>query len=359
MPGRDQIMNAAAIRASLQQRPDALSLRPRDCAAWLGVSEAALVAATCGPAGDGTATRLAAEPAEIVRRLPSLGQVMALTRNQAAVHEKVGTYGQLEGEGAVVGIYGDAIDLRLFLRHWRFAFALDAPGRDGALPRRSLQFFDGRGDAVHKVHLRLESNCAAFAIMVAELANDGWQDDLALEPPAAQPVPRRPPQDVAGLRQAWRELGNVHDFHRLLRRFELDRLTALGAVGSDFAYPVSARAHRQLMTEVADASLGIMVFVGNPGCVQIHSGPIRQLKAAGGWWNVLDPGFNLHLHEAEIGSAWVVTKPTEHGPITSFELFDRAGELTLTLFGERARGQAENPAWRARLAALAPLAEPS
>ena len=48
--------------------------------------------------------------------------------------------------GQVVG----EIDLRLFLRHWAFGYALDEDTRSG--PRRSLQFFDASGTAVHKVY---------------------------------------------------------------------------------------------------------------------------------------------------------------------------------------------------------------
>ena len=48
--------------------------------------------------------------------------------------------------GQVVG----EIDLRLFLRHWAFGYVLDEDTRSG--PRRSLQFFDRAGAAVHKVY---------------------------------------------------------------------------------------------------------------------------------------------------------------------------------------------------------------
>lgn len=89
-----------------------------------------------------------------------------------------------------------------------------------------------------------------------------------------------------------------------------------------------------------------MVFVNNPGCTQIHTGTIHELKGMGAWWNILNPGFNLHLKEDEMGSVWVVRKPTERGQVTSYEVFDKEGRLALTLFGRRNKGQPENPVWR-------------
>ncbi len=43
---------------------------------------------------------------------------MALTRNEAAVHEKVGTFGNVTVSGKMGLVLNDAIDLRLFLGHW-------------------------------------------------------------------------------------------------------------------------------------------------------------------------------------------------------------------------------------------------
>ena len=341
------------IRDAVDALPQNTTMRPRDMAGRIGVSEAELIAATTGPSGRQVAKRLPDDALAIVKQLPSLGQIMALTRNQAAVHEKVGTYGKIEGDSQVAGIYGDQIDLRLFLRNWRFSFALEEPNPEGDQPKRSLQFFDARGHAVHKVHLRPESDHQAFAQLVAEHAIDAWEDDLAVKAPPARPSSQV--VDVSGLRFAWRELQNVHDFHLLLRRFDIERLDALRHVGHEFAYETERTAHRELMEKSAADGLPIMVFVNNPGCTQIHTGPIHELKGMGAWWNILDPGFNLHVKEDEIGSAWVVKKPTERGQITSYEVFDREGRLSLTLFGRREKGQPENLAWRDLALSITPM----
>ncbi|MGI9504341.1 MAG: ChuX/HutX family heme-like substrate-binding protein, partial [Geminicoccaceae bacterium] len=242
MLNAEEVSNHQTIRDAIDALPQKTSIRPRDMAARIGVSEAGLIAATAGPSGWQVAKRLRDDALAIVKSLPSLGQVLALTRNQAAVHEKVGIYGDLEGDGQVAGVYGDQIDLRLFLKNWRFGFAFEEPNPDSDQPKRSLQFFDGRGHAVHKVHLRPESDHAAFDRLVAEHATEAWDDDLAVEPAPA----KRPERtvDVLGLRMAWQELQNVHDFHLLLRRFEIERLEALRRVGPEFAYEAEPTAHR-------------------------------------------------------------------------------------------------------------------
>lgn len=89
-----------------------------------------------------------------------------------------------------------------------------------------------------------------------------------------------------------------------------------------------------------------MVFVGNPGVIQIHGGPIRTVRPVGEWMNVLDDGFNLHLRTTGIAETWLVRKPTDDGIVTSVELFDAEGRQIAWIFGQRKPGQPELEAWR-------------
>ena len=63
-------------------------MRERDLAAQLGISEAELVAARCGEG----VVRLDARVGDLLNGLGAVGEVMALTRNESAVHEKIGVY---------------------------------------------------------------------------------------------------------------------------------------------------------------------------------------------------------------------------------------------------------------------------
>ncbi len=149
---------------------------------------------------------------------------------------------------------------------------------------------------------------------------------------------------------------DTHEFFGLLRRFQLQRTQALRLAGPALARPVEPGAARQLLEQAAAGGVPIMVFVGNPGMIQIHTGPVRRVAVMGPWLNVLDAGFNLHLREDRIASAWRVLKPTEDGPVHSLELFDAAGDTVAMFFGERKPGRPERADWQALVEALPPLA---
>lgn len=273
---------------------------------------------------------------------------MALTRNADAVHEKTGTYGALQG-GAHVGLFlGEEIDLRLFLGRWRHAWAVQAPAG-----RRSLQFFGRDGAAVHKVFATEATDLDAWLRLVAGHAASEADPPASVEPLASAKQPKPDAAvDVARFLAGWDGLRDTHHFHGLLLRHGLTRTQALRLAGPGRARPVAAGSLRAVLEAAAAAVLPVMVFVGNPGCIQIHTGPVQTLRAAGEWFNVLDPGFNLHLRETAIDTAWVVAKPTDDGQVTSLELFDARGETIATLFGKRKPGQREDPAWRALLERL-------
>ena len=134
---------------------------------------------------------------------------------------------------------------------------------------------------------------------------------------------------------------------------------ALRLADPAFVQPVEpgpGAAARELLKAAADSGTPIMVFVGNPGMIQIHTGPVHRVQVLGPWLNVLDPGFNLHLREDHIASAWVVRKPTSDGLVTSLELFDAEGRNFAMVFGERKPKQAELETWRALCAELELLA---
>lgn len=85
---------------------------------------------------------------------------MALTRNESAVHEKIGPFEKtIWGPHASLTL-GKEIDLRIFPKHWVHGFAVAK--LDGEHVRRSLQYFDASGEAVHKIHLRPASNLEAY-----------------------------------------------------------------------------------------------------------------------------------------------------------------------------------------------------
>lgn len=318
------------------------NLRIRDAAQKLGVSEAELLATNCGS----TVTRLQGDWTDVLKRVPALGRVMALTRNEQCVHERKGIYNDPSFQGHMGLVLGEDIDLRLFMSQWDSGFAVQEPIAEGI--RRSLHFFDASGEAVHKIYLQDSSDVAAYEKLVADFTSADQSPVQSVSEKPAKAADRPDGEiDVAGLRQGWATLKDTHDFFGLLRKFKVGRQQALRLGGESFAVKLGAGVARDVLNRAAASETPIMVFVGSAGCIQIHSGKVRKIVAMGPWINVLDPDFNLHLRESGVAEAWLVRKPTTDGDVTAVELFDAEGNQVAQMFGTRKPGQPENRQWRA------------
>lgn len=331
--------------------------RHRDIAARLQISEGELIAAHCGPFPDAAsplrARRLRNAWPALVEALEPLGELMALTRNDSCVHETIGVYAGASHQGPVGLVLGGAIDLRLFYSQWAQGFALAECRADGVW-QRSLQFFDPAGQAVHKIFLRPASKLAAYEDLVEQFLAADQQPGMALGDAWREPDEQPDAQiDRTALRQAWGSLRDTHEFFGMLRRFGVTRSQALRLADPAFVQPLPVSSAQELLSRAAQAGVPIMCFVGNPGAIQIHSGPVKRVAVMGPWLNVLDSGFNLHLREDRIAAAWLVRKPTSDGLVCSLELFDANQVLIAQFFGERKPGKAELCEWRELLESLA------
>ena len=322
-------MNLSARHDELMRQEP--RLRIRDAAQRLGTTEAALVALS-------GATTLRPDWPALFAALPALGGIMALTRNDHAVHERHGRFEEVSAGPGHILVTGPDIDLRLFPGRWAHAFALDGE-------RPSIQIFDVDGEAVHKIFMTGQTDRTNWAALIASFTSDA----AAAPPLEANPRPGPAAEgevDARALRQDWLALRDTHDFFGLLRRHKASRRHAFRLAGEDLAQPLSPSAARTTLECAAAREVPIMVFVGNRSAIQIHTGRVERLAATPGWFNVLDPRFNLHLREAGVAEAWRVVKPTADGAVTSIELLDAAGETIALLFGARKPGQAEREDWR-------------
>ncbi len=330
-------LEPAAIRAAQDDNP---KMRARDLATSLGITEAEYVAAWCG---EGT-TRLRVDFDLIFTALEGLGEVMALTRNDSAVHEKIGVYDKFHSGKHAAMMLGETIDMRMFAKHWLHAFAVET--RDGDNVRHSLQFFDAHGEAVHKIHSRPSTDLGAWRDLVNVFAHEDQSASLTLE---AKPVSEKDLKtefSADELRDRWSRMTDTHQFVFILKKLGIDRIDAVRSVGEEFAWQIDTSAVGSMLRLSANEKLPIMCFVGNRGCIQIHSGPVETIKDMGPWLNVLDPGFNLHLRQDHVKEVWAVRKPTDKGHVTSLEAYDAAGELIVQFFGKRVEGQDERDGWR-------------
>jgi putative hemin transport protein len=317
------------LRAAL----DGATLRTRDLARSLRVTEADLIAAQVGHG----VTRIAAHPDRLMPAVQGLGEVMALTRNDSAVHERTGAYHDWHSGDHAAMILGPEIDLRIFPSHWVHGFAVKNDGGKG--PARSLQVFDATGEAVHKVYSREATDIAAWDRAVEALATGDTGDRLELQPPMPVEGAKARPEKAEELRAAWAKMTDTHQFLRLVSRMKMNRLGAYRIAGDHFAERLAPEALNAALIACSGGAVPMMLFVGNRGCIQIHSGPIHELKEMGPWQNILDPRFNLHLRLDHVAEVWLVEKPTRRGPALSIEAFTDEGSLILQLFGYRKEGE--------------------
>lgn len=325
-------------------------LRIRDAAQKLNVSEAELLATQIGE----TVVRLEPKCPEILQELHALGRIMALTRNDEIVHERKGEYKNveiMEGHGKMGLAVNEDIDLRIFFANWHHAFAVESESPRGIL--HSFQFFDTDGTAIHKVFTTDQSDLSAYKQIVEKYKSADQNQTLEVKPRAEKAAEKPDSEiDAAAFQTAWSELQDTHDFFPMLRKFGVAREQAMRLAAPEMVQAVDAKSFRFVLEEAAKRQLPIMVFVGNAGIIQIHTGEIHKVLDARGWFNVMDENFNLHIDQDKIARAYVVKKPTADGTVTSLEIFNESGENVALFFGKRKPGIPEKEEWRKLIADL-------
>ncbi len=318
-------------------------LRIRDAADKMGVSEAELLATGIGE----NVVRLNDNFKGMLKELHKLGYVMALTRNEEIIHERKGVYNNAATDlphGMALFVNPD-IDLRIFTKNWHQGFAA-TPKKANGTPK-SLQFFGQDGSAVHKIYLTERSDEKAYDELVDKFGSGDQSANLKIEAKTHQPADRPDTEiDVAGMRRTWAEMKDTHDFFPMLSNFKVGRKQALRLAEARFVSEVPVESFRTLLEKARDQKVPIMVFVGNDGIIQIHTGEIENVLEARGWFNVMDEKFNLHINQDEVGSAYIVRKPTADGIVTSLELFNKRDKDIALFFGKRKPGTPEREDWQ-------------
>ena len=336
--------NYAKIKSA---RPN---LRARDIANQLGVSEAELLSSRTGK----TIIKLEGDWGELIRSMPSLGRVMSLTRNESCVHEKHGEFDNISigpGHGLVLN---NDIDLRLFMSHWHFGFAVSETVASGR--RHSFQFFDIDGEAVHKVYIPKDSNLRAYDTIIKKFRAKNQAEAISTHglPSGRDDVPDKS-LDIDNFLTHWSNLKDTHHFFGMLNEFGVGRRQSMRVAQGKFTRQLHDGCLQGALDRAVADQTSIMCFVGNPGCIQIHTGRIYKVAIMGPWLNILDSSFNLHLNQKSIESIWAVEKPTSDGIVTSLEVYDESGFCFCQFFGERKPGKKELPDWQRIVASIPTL----
>jgi putative hemin transport protein len=314
--------------------------RQRDVATSLSINEAQLIDEQFGV----RSLRLTPDFPNLLKDLEGLGYIMNLTRNEFAVHERKGTYQNvnIHGKMGLVIAEDKKIDLRLFLSQWHFVYAVHEELMNS--DRYSLQFFDKSGAAVQKIFLQSNSNVDRYCHILQHYLHEHQYAPIEYSEKIIGEIPVGT-VNAQALRNDWEAMTDVHQFVKLLRTHKITRQQAFRAIGDDYAEEFSPGELQRILMTAAESSLSIMCFVGNSGCIQIFTGTINKVKAMGPWLNILDPEFNLHLMESGITEAWLVRKPSSHGIITSLEFYADDGQQIVQFFGQRHEQKKENPLW--------------
>ena len=308
----------------------------KDAGDALNISEAELLMTGLGE----NVIRLRSEIVEIMESLKELGPVLGVTQNEHCVLEVQGTYKGFSVTPHAALFLGE-MDLRIFPQHWTMAFAVDDNGR------RSLQFFDRNGVVLHKIFLTEESSAEAYTKLLDRFRSDN-QTAVSLTintNPTHAELPDHE-VDVDGFQLAWEALTDSHEFFGLLRRFKVSRTQALRLAPENRSEHASFEIFQDMMAHCVQHAIPLMAFVGNHGCIQIHTGETKNLIDTGNGYQIMGPQFNLSLDTRAVANVWKVVKPSVDGDIHSLELFDESGEMIVQFFGKRKPGIPELPAWR-------------
>ncbi|WP_236978839.1 hemin-degrading factor [Membranihabitans maritimus] len=339
---------------SVQLKSENPKLRNRSLANQLGISEAELLTLN-NPHVD--VIVLDGDWRELLKEIHTMGYVMALTRNESCVHERKGVYNNISfygGEGNMGVAVNEDIDLRFFMNQWVHGLAV-IMRRGKMADLYSFQFFNKEGEAVHKIFSTPDSDLDAYNSLVKKyIAHDQNPlvieqiDEINLEDSADETSD----VDIEAFQNDWKNLQDTHDFFGMLKKYELNRTRAVRIAPEGMTEKVDKDAVVRMLELAAERKVPIMCFVHSKGCVQIHSGPVKNLKVFGDWYNVLDSKFNLHLKTNDISETWIVKKPTKDGIVTSLELFDEEGQLITYFFGKRKPGIPELESWRKLMAEI-------
>lgn len=331
-----KIPSPEQIRIARLENP---AIYQRDLAENLGISEAELIAAHIGHG----VTRIKSDPDLVIDHALKLGEVMALTRNQSCVLERVGQYNNYSSGPRAAMVLDKEIDLRIFPKFWVTAFAVEKQTNKGI--SRSIQIFSETGMAVHKIHLRDTSNMDHWQPMIDELRHHDQTDSLTVIASKAPDPPKADPDKLEKLRARWDAMTDTHQFFGLMAKLKMNRLGAYRIVGAPYVRLVANSATEQALLKISEDDIKVMIFVGNHGCIQIHGGFIDKLKSTRAWINVIDKRFNLHLRRDDLAESYIVTKPTKRGPAISLEAFDSEGQIILQIFADSSDGKDNITKW--------------
>ncbi|WP_230659481.1 ChuX/HutX family heme-like substrate-binding protein [Psychrobacter sp. I-STPA10] len=336
--------NDALWQTYQQQKAGDRMLFPTEGAEALGVSEFELLLASPHSQYMGRNYK------EVLLQLEQFGQVESIVRNKLAVSEKQGVYENVKlGEKMGLALNVGGLDLRFFMWQWQYMLAVTDESKESY----SIQFFDAQGNAIEKVFLRDLSaqNLQKWQALIQAEIKATEATDITLEAKQDKQLWQYKALDSEGLstlHTQWLDMTDVHQFHFLLKKLALDRISSFCQAPEGMATKLDTTAVETLLLAVQQQQCPIMIFVGNTGMIQVQTGKVHHVKRMGDWLNILDKkqtNFTLHLKDKALAQLWCVKRPTKDGIVTAIEGFDAYGDSMVTFFGQRKEGEPEQEDW--------------
>lgn len=299
--------------------------------------------------------------AKMLMQLHQLAEVENIVRNEFAVHEKQAHFINLtlgEHMGMSLG-QTDAgktsFDLRLFMTHYKHILAIANPNGKPKQNRPSfcLAFFDEYGQAVNKVFLKdfTDNAIANWYALIEPFTHHGIQNIQINQAPTqlAWQYHALNANDLHQFHQQWQAMTDIHQFHKILSDFKLDRASSYQQAPIGCSQKVCNTVIESLFKTLKNEVVPVMIFVGNTGAIQIHANTLCHIQRMGNWLNVLDKKhsqFTLHLNDHALAQVWWIKRPNHKGYTTAFEAFDAKGNSILTLFGVRTKDNKQDERWQ-------------
>lgn len=287
----------------------------------------------CGAALGDRVLRLQDEPLAILKALYRLGSLVVTTfaggsRVSQNMHYPCLSEGESQGLWWLESV-GERCLLRqrLLARQWHSVMAVLEP--TGALPARSLLFFDRSGEPLQLMAVAPNSGGLAFEELVCAMLHP---DQQSISLPGGRSHGRA--QRLAPLSQlerAWASSVDEDDFSRLLRGCDEQRAQLYGAVRDSFACPVRAETLPAVLALAAEDDRATTLCVGNSGVELCLAAPWSSPRWQGSQCHLAHNGALVTLDMARLDSLWRLRRPGDGQVVTALEALDAQGRWLWTL----------------------------
>lgn len=140
-----------------------------------------------------------------------------------------------------------------------------------------------------------------------------------------------PLKDLGLLKDAWLGKGTVDDVELIIQDNGNNRQDIYSALLSDYAVQIQEPAVGLFLQQLAVLGHELCVTLVNEGVKQVFVSKILQVERDGDWLKCQGSEIKFSLNTVNVGSVWMIHKPTVNGWVNYIDVFDRGGRHVLKL----------------------------